>query len=276
MVLGFSQHLFAISIEDNLKIIPFNEKWYIRKFFIDLIDNNQAAHVLFFDKKPACLISFTKKGPVIPSKTYFLTWDPFRDKPHIVWNPFFEKEHLQKWISWKKYEHLFPSSNFVFCEDEIGYDDGRISIQVCLINKKSLRNCLHEYEAIFKEFLGEDFSPENFISAIEARKKLVPLIKDNDALLGIILGYGSKASLAFREKTKSSNRESNRLNKYQGVNALQPSKCKICPVTFMGDPDSEEVNNLLEQYTRELNEIWMSYKGSTNSLKLILEKLCAE
>ncbi len=151
-------------------------------------------------------------------------------------------------------------------------------IHIFLINKNSLANCLWRYQDVFKEILGESFAPEKFLLDLEKKKALLSLIRHDECLLGIILGYGHEAALAFKEQNMGlaeDNSYSSATELYQGIELEAPKRSLIFPVGFMGNPQSEEVQNLRKKYEIELQELWVKYKRSRNTLKLVLENLCA-
>jgi hypothetical protein len=175
------------------------------------------------------------------------------------------------WISWKKYESLFPHPNFIFVEEE---DLCNSVKHIYIINKKSLLLQLHKHSGLYQEILGSHFSPESFLKDLEQKKNLDSLIKNDECLKGMILGFGPESSLSFKKKnTLEKNDPSNRADRYQGIVVKEPKRSMIFPVGFMGNSDSEEVKNLTYVYEKELGELWIRYKISRNTLKLVLEKL---
>ena len=108
-----------------------------------------------------------------------------------------------------------------------------------------------------------------FILQLEKKKKLRPLIHYDQKLLGILLGFGRESSSAFRDM-------------YLGQEVIPPLKrvgyrpkgCSITPVSFRGDPDSQEVKELIEIYTNEIQEIEKIYTGGS-FLITTLEAFCS-
>lgn len=247
--LAFCQELFSDCVEEGLKRLSVEERIYLKYFFGDLVYYDSFGHVLWFENKPVCLIGLLNKG-----RTSYR-----------------EQLPAKGWKVWKKNEHLFPHPNFIFCEEIIAHNTDSWSI-ISIINKKSLLNCLTQHEQLFKEILGSNFSPASFIAEVEERKQLGPLIANDEALLGILLGFGKESSLAFKEQTESIT-VSEAPIEYQCVLGDRPKKCPMLPMGFVGDPESEEVKYLLESYSAELKNLWNMYRGK-DSLRLSLKKLC--
>lgn len=238
----FLCHLaYASSVEEALSSIPFKDRVEMGYFFRLMIQQDQLAHVLFFDTKPAILTAYSK------SKN-----KNFQDK--LI---------LKGWKAWKKWEFLFPHSNFIFCEDDAGFDGWEV-VHILIANKQTLRKCLNDNKDIFQNILGNAFSPESFILGLEQTKQLYPLINHNDALLGIILGFGRESSITYQNFPDNENFDKHAIaDKIQG---------RYFPVSFRGDPNSEEVTNLLQKY-RDEGKKYLGFSRHKNLLKLSLAAL---
>lgn len=247
--------LFGGVVEDGLRHVPLNDRINMRIFFDEAIKKDQAAHVLCFQNKPVCLT-----GPVLKDKN-----KTFKD---ILC--------LKGWLAFKKNEHLFPHPNFIFSESM--YDNNNFKvIDIYIFNKKSLRKCLADHIAIFKETLGQGFSVEQFISKLEEGFPITALLNKDEMLLGILLGYGNESSQAFKEvRTKCTQTFAPSPTKfYQRIDVKQPKGCKIDPVVFMGNPNSYQVQALISIYENELEEISKIYREKKDPLKMALECLCS-
>lgn len=154
-------------------------------------------------------------------------------------------------------------------------DDEEVT-HICLINKKSLIKCLQKHEVVFQEIVGKDFSVETFVEQLERTKTLRPLIRDDECLLGLILGFGLDSAAAFKEQTSQLTTKTYPAwtESYQGIEISLPKRCLIYPIGFMGNPHSKEVKKLVKIYSHEIEQLWMGYKGPGNLLKALLEQLC--
>jgi len=244
-----SHRFFASGIDDGLEQMRFYEKASLNKFFQYSTEYESLGYVLFFENKPACSI-----GCCNQQKDY--------------------KRVLCGWKVWKKYEHLFPHPNFIFCNEKVIHAEDCQMINLYIVNKKSLSKCISDNEFLFKRHLGENFSKENFIELIETTKDLDQAIANNELLRGIILGFGQESSNAFYMQNISLHPHTfaSWTDTYCSVGDDQ--HCRIYSVGFMGNPQSEEVKSLLRVYRQERELIHKKFCCSKKKLKLVLEALC--
>jgi len=179
---------------------------------------------------------------------------------------------LKGWRAFKKNEHLFPHPHFIFTASEVNFDKNFKVLHIYLINKKSLESCLDKHQLIFKEILGQGFDSKFFIKALEQGHPLDCLIHKNEVLLGILLGFGEKSSVAFQE----CNAGCAQTQTYCAIDIKSPKGCKIQPVVFMGDPNTPEVKELIFLYEKELEQFSKVYMQKQDHLKLVLDRLCAK
>jgi hypothetical protein len=242
-------------VEGALQNLSYAERFVLRSFFCSFLKQEDLGHVVFFNRKPACFFAIDKK---CRQTTYH------------------HKLLLKGWRCWKKYEYLFQHPNFILLEEEFVIGDERV-LHIFLINKTTLLSLLHTEDEFFKKALGAEFSAEHFVHSIETTGVLRPSINYDDALLGIILGFGNESSVAFKKQhdlLKDDSQIPEWDETYRGVEAICPKKCTIHPVGFIGNPKSTEVITLLQGYTEELEAIWNMTRLSKDPLKLILNKLC--
>jgi hypothetical protein len=238
----------------ELKNASYQDRFFLRAFFRTLFLHDSAGHVLFFDTKPACLTCFAVE----------------QHHQHYL-----EKMYANGWETWKKYDNTFPHPNFIFAEDTVVMDNRKVA-HVFLINKASLIKCLEKHERAFKYVLGDDFTAQRFLTKVEEKKNLLPLIHYDECLLGLILGFEYESACAFKEQ----NTHFMELHtcpdwtaSYRGINIKTPNRCLIFPVGFMGNPHSQEVQNLAKKYEWELQQLWIKYKQTRNTFRLMLEQL---
>lgn len=248
--------LFGGVVNQEIKKIPSKDILLIREFVALNFKWNQMAHVIFFHNKPVCLCTSFLKSPEL-------------NISDIIWNKGFE--------SFKKYEHLFSHPNFLFIshvreEDENGYQP----IDLYIINKKTLKKCFDQYQSSFQSVLGAECSYDWFLSQLEERKNLEEVIKHDQTLLGILLGYGEESSKAF------SNHQNQRLeyfflrtDVYCCNSPKTPEQCECFPVTFMGNPNSKDVKHLMKIYQNEMETFWNLYQKK-DPLVLFFEGICED
>ncbi len=152
-------------------------------------------------------------------------------------------------------------------------------LQLFILDKRKLKATLEKYADDFREVLGPDFTPAQFIAALEEKRKLRPLnkrerklrplIKGDEKLLGILLGFGRHASTLFRDYI-----DDETLDLPLEYLGKRPPGCLITSVSFRGYSDSEETRLLLEAYKREILEIEEIFI-SDSFMERTMEKLCA-
>lgn len=239
--------LFGNVVEEGIRHVSLHDRACMKAFFQHAIQHDQAAHVLYCDNKPACLIA-----TVIKHKN----------------KPFNEVLCLKGWRAFKKHEHLFPHPQFMFSENIVEFDDAFKVLHVYIIKKESLEKCLEAHSDLFQTTLGPQFSTEQFIARLEQGEALHSLLQGNEMLLGVVLGFGRESSHAYISPKDNP--------QYGSVILKQPRGCSLEPVVFMGNSDSFEVQQLTTEYEKELEQIWHRYRNSKNHLKMILERLCSE
>jgi len=242
--------------EHVLNGIPERDREKIEFLFKFLVQRDTLGFVLFGDSK--CL-TFT--GIPITHKEYFLPYK-IEDGLH------FQKKLKMAWYVWKRYESRFKHPNIIICEKYESIEN-EMHLQLFILDKKKLKVVLEKYRADFMEVLGDSFSPETFIVKLEKEKKLQPLIKYDEKLLGILLGFGRESSMLFRDWIDVED-----LDPPLEYLGKRPPGCLITPVSFRGYSSSQEVQTLLELYRKEILKIEEIFK-SDNFLQIMLDKLCS-
>jgi hypothetical protein len=249
----FAARLWGGLVEEGLQKLSLQERIYLEKFFEEAVERDQAAHVLYFTNKAVCLT-----GPVLKD----------RDKS------FKDVQLLKGWVIFKKNEHLFPHPNFLFSESIFKPDNDFRVLHIYIINKNTLTKCLNQNLDLFRELIP-NFSIEEFIALLEQGMPLPALLRDNEELLGVLLGFGTESSKAFRENTCDVQPfAAVQTEEYQRIDLKCPKDCAISPVVFMGNPNSKEVQALSSIYEEELAQFWEYYRNSKEHLKVILRRLC--
>ncbi len=240
----------------ELNGLPAKDRENIKFLFTFLVQRDTLGFLLFGENK--CL---TYTGIPITHKKYFL--------PYKIENGYkFQKKLKESWYTWKRYETYFKHPNYLICEK---YDriENETYLQIFIFDKNKLRHTLEKYQADFVEIIGASFKPEHFMANLEKKKKVMRLIKHDEKLLGILLGFGRDASMAFKDFIH--NEEIDPPLEYLGK---RPSGCLITPVSFRGYKSSPETTELLEKYKDEILKIEQIFKSDT-FLEVVLEKFCS-
>lgn len=245
-----SQSLYCNEALDNL---PKNDREKIECLFNYFGRLGNLGHVLFFENKPMCQtgIPLSCTSSVTPS---FISDDPMA----------FQSEIKECWLVWKRYQDKFPHPNFIICE-EITEVAGGEYLNVYFLNRTALKRCLEENSEVFREVFGEDFSPNLFVEALEGMD-FSKVIRNDEMLRGILLGFGRTSACAFKNKESS-------LFPVSGKPKAD-RKFGIASVSFMtSDPECDEVKMLKEIYASELLKI-ASFFEDGSFAKRAIQALC--
>lgn len=119
---------------------------------------------------------------------------------HLKYKNFFRsRPNFPKyWLTWKKYEPKILSNNFIFIEEKAPFSH-RIH-HVFLINKKVFVETVNNHLSIFQEILDRRMIATEFIEEIEKKGKLRDLLKWNERLFGIILGFGDHNADLYQQR----------------------------------------------------------------------------
>ncbi len=114
-----------------------------------------------------------------------------------------------------------------------------------------------------------------FLRELEDGKHLTDLIKENEVLLGILLGYGKESSSLY-VKNRLLSKEQKKLDKsYVGISAAKMDDIEIYPVAFMGSSDSQETARINAQFLEERKILWEIYLNKNqDSTMFFLDALC--
>ncbi len=163
--------IFSQDISNILSFIPTEEKVALKKLFYWMMRSDNLSYSLFGDKPISLSGDFTVTplGNVIMGDR----------RAYLFW---------KYWQIWEKYEKEFVIKNFLFIkEPSITTSD---VINIIFINKKEFINIVGKHINIFKEKLGYDLTPEHLLKKIEDNRKFANIIKNDEVLWGILLGYG--------------------------------------------------------------------------------------
>ncbi len=250
----FSVPSFGDVVSNGLKQVSLNDKLLMKEFIKQVMKWDAMGHVIFFDNKPACLTSCRIKSP---DKMFM----------DILW--------LKGWKAFKKNEHLFPHPNFIFNCSVNQSSDNWVSVNLFIINKKTLIKCFNDNSCVFRKILGNKCSINWLIDELESQKSVYEVLNNDERLIGILLGYGEESATAFYQAINSTVGIPPHSNHYCPVEVKVSNGCKLFPIAFMGNPNSTEVHGLLATYGRELEEFWHIYRKQ-DALKLFLTGICNE
>ncbi len=173
----------------------------------------------------------------------------------------------------KKNQHLFSSDNII-----VRFDEDAEGLFILMINRKNLLKTLEEHIDDFKRVLGPETTTASLFTQITGKDYLADVVKNHEALFGILLGYGRDNAWLFHQKRTISQR----LNRFEPPmkrdGSLEEEFAKIDQKTttfsddphewkyilqnpriplphFMVDPNSLETKKLKEQYGKEREDM---------------------
>lgn len=184
------------------------------------------------------------------------------------------------WHVWQKYEKHIDHPEYIIFAEDVNVE----GLEICHIyfmNKRNVLDTLNKHRSLFEQELGLDFDPNIFLANLEKSHSLMGLINHNEALFGILLGYGAESSINYHRRNlvwELGLPITYNDDDFQAVTFDYASSCvtAIRPIAFAGNPDSSEVKAIVEQNTQEraqISDIYSDGKFLEISLKKIKSKI---
>ncbi|MDP1608197.1 MAG: hypothetical protein Q8L98_02650 [Chlamydiales bacterium] len=177
----------APKISKTLKTLAQDERESLEWFFQDL-NFSGAAYVLFGNKPMSiCLFIEHKLSQKDPLGTV-IDLSSRLCLPNVRINKGLEV--------WKKYNHLFTSSKFLLLENR-----KQDLITIVTIHKQNFLKKVEENIDLFKAVLGAHMTPAMLLKQCLSSDNIIEnVLKNNDALLGTLLGYGRHNAELFSRR----------------------------------------------------------------------------
>ena len=103
------------------------------------------------------------------------------------------------WKTWKKHSHLFENQRFVFWEENSRHQSTHLCL--CFVDKVLISQTIKQYELDFAKVLKLDtVDPEALLQEALQKDLFNDVLKENHALLGILLGFGRENSWFFQNQ----------------------------------------------------------------------------
>lgn len=242
LVFCFLQHLSACDVDACLAQVSEEERKCLEYFFTMAIKKDHLGHVLFFTNKPASFVaaSLCEKG---------------RDDLF-----------LQGWNVWLEKESLFPHPHFIIYDEIV---NGEL-LHIYFINTATLDAKCSENKNLYNEI-----KMESFISDLR-NKRIDSLFCADETLRGFLLGFGVESSKAFKAEKRRNNSFKPIFCAEAGKVKVESDRCflkgSVHPVSFIGNPESEEVKGLCHLYAEEL-EVIEELVQKKELLQLVLRAL---
>lgn len=259
----------------NINNVPHRDLNNIKYLFENLIDDHDYSYTIF-GSKPMSLADFCLEVP--------------KDRPFYSWikSQVFLFKRKASLRAWYKYRNEFDLKDFIFLDEE--NDWIKDCLVLFLINKKNMLRILDDHKSIFREELGQSFSPESFLEKLEKKEiSVAKAINKSQKLMGIMLGYGIRNASLFQERFDIMKaiwkREKDGLPEDKALTqklAEFETQCGdfseleedaiIHPLYFLADVSHPETIALKHQYEQERQKI-IELKKKPNFMNLVLERL---
>lgn len=232
----------GLNIRELFTEIPAEDLSSLDSLFSELL-RDHFGYTLFGDK------------PISLSSHFVITpWENIVERTNNLDGIFWKN-----WNIWEKYQDLFPMKNYLLIKEKSRNKNIK---HIILINKNEFINVVNQNQRLFEAILGRKISPKDILDTIEAgNATLMDIINDNQALWGILLGYGKHNSMLYNQ------RERNYFNclalsdialkhssiTLEGVGDYKYSPLIMGSVYFAGDMHHPETITLQRKY-QELRE----------------------
>lgn len=180
--------------------------------------------------------------------------------------------HKSNYYAWVKLKEYNLNEEYLLLEEASPYSEHDLS--VFFIHKGELLRIVNEHLIVFKKYLGSDFDPSIFLRNLELKHTtLRKSIKNNEILLGILLGYGESNSKLFYENCYGLPAHLPRkIQDYESI-IVGPEKFPLSllnPCRCMGTKNNNEI--LHEKLSKEY--VWLSREyASFDSILNVIEGL---
>ncbi len=90
-----------------------------------------------------------------------------------------------------------------------------------------MAKCLNSHLHIFQQILGNQCSIDWLFAELESQKSVYDILKNDERLIGILLGYGEESATAFYQAINSGVGIPPHTDSYCRVEAKKPNGCKL-------------------------------------------------
>lgn len=266
-------------VRSKVAAIPKEDRDILNRFFSDLILKSEFGYALFADK-PISLTGYFIKVPLL----------------NTLLGHYYADEFIDLLAVWKKYADHFPVENFVLIDHP--QNSPRLR-EFVLINKTAFIKKFDEHKSDFEAILGRGITAQKLLVKLEQpNANLNTLLKNDEALLGILLGYGRNNAFIFKKRdnilqdqwmekpplnlralTKPSPGFSSTEEEFNHLHSVLKScgdhhysPLFMGSICFVGDYEDKETQELMKKYTRQRGEI-SSILSKGNFLEIVLSQL---
>ena len=222
--------------------IPYIDAFFLDFFFRELILRDSLGYTLI-GEKPMSFGGFSD-----PKRTFF----PFITDYCMV----------RGWKLWEKYKQYFLNPRYKFWMEESTWTE-RVKF-IILIDKHQISEVFENNIQDFKLLLGADISTNHLLEQSQNKPLLKNILNNQEALIGILLGYGRDNAWWYHNRDKSLKNPSVWGRECQNKFKLPWKKYQIEELAlpgFVGDPDSSETILLKQRYLNARKRLLDYYKN---------------
>jgi hypothetical protein len=232
------------------------EQEYLKNFFKYTFFLSYFGYTIFGDKPVSFeTINLNRKLELPETADYM-------DILHI-----FDKYKLKEcWQAWEKFSHNLNLKKFTISSYKSSLDKNYLEFMI--INHEAFKKVVKDNIQDFHKVLGSSFTPDQILD--EYRKgsgEIFNLIRNHDALFGILLGYGKLNAWEYMRCGGGEN-----MNVSFAYDQTQTDTSRILKLYFCVLANTKETSDLRIAYEKQRQEINKIYQ-SENFLELLLLKL---
>ncbi len=171
IILLFKFPIFPIEINNEDRLV-------LEKFFKTLFENSECGYVLF-NKKPLCTNGFWIEDPIFPGLEFHERNVYLKEGAYL----------------WKKLNLPLKTQYSLIVSNSFNEYDENIK-DIHFIHRDLLFKTINDEITLFKYILGPDVTADQILSKLlSPETNLGQLLNQDNALMGIILGFGTQNSL---------------------------------------------------------------------------------
>jgi hypothetical protein len=269
-----------INLAAEMGSIPKDSLVEIQLLFKELFYNNLFAYSLYCDKP----MSFSDNYFSDVLFTQIFEGLPLEASCREILDGYSEPYGWlkQRWVIWKKYEHLFDLKKYMFAEKKCCGKP-----RIFFINKQSFKDVVNKNIDLFQKYLGLEMNGDRLLSQFETTDTdVMDILRNHEALLGILLGFGRLNSIHFERRERLIDALSVPLNNPIPIQKEIENLHRACQplyqyepffilattrIGFLGDPKDPETILLRKKYDTFQIEMQKKFSCENWFEKLLLD-----
>ena len=229
------KHILRLSVKDKKRLY----------YFMHMLFAEDSFAYTLLGSKPMSWACYKKPFPLHNWSSFYDSLSQYNRKMRLGWK------------TWLKYSYLFPS--VLFWSEEENKSSHWVSI--ILINKKKFHKIIQKYQKDFTQVLNRE-KIEGIQLLQEAKNKplISQILKNHQALIGTLLGYGRDNSWLFLEQSSQNKRIPYIWEKEKIINSDDTNLSFLSLPHFAGNPNTKESLSLKKKYLLTRQTVLEYYK----------------